>query len=197
MLFLPGINRKMNIYTLLAIAVALSFDTFAVSLTFGVIQSRIKFFKALNVALIMALFQGGFPVAGYFLGSVIHKYASVMDHWVAFVLLAILGGRMVYEGIKGDAANISRDVTKPSIVLAMAIGTSIDAFAVGVSFAFIKTDIWISAAVIGAVTLVASMTAIRIGKLAGPKLGSGVEISGGIILIAIGVKILLEHTIFA
>ncbi len=187
----------MDIFTLLALAVGLSFDTFVVSLSFGVVQSRIKFFKALNIALVMALFQGGLPVAGYFLGSVIHQYASMMDHWIAFVLLAILGGRMVYEGIKGDVAVNSRDITKFSIVLAMAIATSIDAFAVGVSFAFIKTDIWIAAVIIGAVTLIASMTAIRIGKSAGPKPGSWVEISGGIILIAIGVRILFEHTILA
>ena len=79
----------------------------------------------------------------------------------------------------------------------MAIGTSIDAFAVGVSFAFLKADIWVSAVIIGAVTLLASMVAIRIGKSAGPKLGPGVEIVGGIILVCIGIKILLEHTLFA
>ena len=92
-------------------------------------------------------------MAGYFLGSIIHEYASSMDHWIAFGLLAILGGRMVYEGIKGDRDSRSRDITKPAIVLAMAIGTSIDAFAIGVSFAFLKADIWVSAVIIGAVTL--------------------------------------------
>lgn len=187
----------MGLYTLLAIAVGLSFDTFAVSLTFGVVQSQIKFFKALSVAFIMALFQGGLPVAGFFLGSLISRYASAMDHWVAFILLAILGGRMIYEGIRDNKTGNLHNIMKPSIVFAMAIGTSIDAFAVGVSFAFLKADIWFSAVIIGGVTFVASMIAIRIGKSAGPKLGSGVEILGGVILIAIGVKILLDHTFFA
>ena len=183
----------MDYITLVGIALGLSFDTFAVSLSCGVIQSRIRFSEAMRIAFVLALFQGALPVLGYFLGSAVSSYIARFDHWVAFTLLVFLGARMIMEGIKKDCNKPLQDFRKMPVLLTMAIGTSIDAFAVGISFAFLQVRIWSAGLIIGIVTFLASMTAIRIGKSAGSRLGSHVEIAGGIILAAIGVKILIEH----
>ena len=186
----------MDFITILAVALGLSFDTFALSLSFGVVKSKILFWQAVRVAMVMAIFQAGFLVTGYFLGSVISDFIKAADHWIALLLLSFLGIRMIIEGIRRKDDDEVRDYTKPLTLVATAIGTSIDAFAVGISFALLEIKIWISGILIGAVTFLASMTAIRIGKSAGKRLGRNVEIIGGLILIAIGVKIFLEH-IFA
>ena len=183
----------MDFITILAVALGLSFDTFAVSLSFGVVKNKIVFWQAVRVAMVLAIFQAGFLVIGYFLGSVISDIMKAADHWVALGLLSFLGIRMIIEGIRRKDNDEVRDYTKPLTLVATAIGTSIDAFAVGISFALLEIKIWISGILIGAVTFLASMTAIRIGKSAGKKLGRNVEIIGGLILIAIGVKIFLEH----
>ena len=183
----------MDYITLIGIALGLCFDTFAVSLSCGVVQSRIRFTEAIRIAFILALFQGAMPVLGYFLGSTVSHYVERFDHWVAFGLLFFLGGRMVFEGLKKSEDKVVRDFRKLPALITVATGTSIDAFAVGISFAFLNINIWSAGLVIGTVTFLASMTAIRIGKSAGKHLGSRVEIIGGLILVAIGVKILLEH----
>jgi len=183
----------MDIITLLAIALGLSFDTFAVSLTCGVADVRILFRTALRVAFIMAFFQGAFTVAGFFAGSVISDAVNSVDHWIAFVLLCFLGGRMIVNGLWAKENEGGSDLISLPSIVTMAVGTSIDALAVGVSFALLSINIWIAGFLIAAVTFIASMIAIRIGKSAGKRLGPRVEIIGGIILIAIGVKILIEH----
>lgn len=185
----------MGIYTLLALAVSLSFDTFAVSLSCGIIKSRISFMQSVRIALVMGIFQGGLPVAGYFIGSIVSGYLEVVDHWIAFALLAFMGGKMIIEGLRADPDCEPRDITRLRVLMAMALGTSIDAFAIGVSLAFLSTGIWISALVIGGITFMASMIAIRIGKSAGRKFGPRIEIAGGIILVLIGIKIVIEHTL--
>jgi len=184
----------MDFITIVAVALGLSFDTFAVSLSYGVVRNRIIFRDAIWFGLLMAFSQSGFLVAGYFLGSLVSDFMKTADHWVALILLAILGIRMIISGMKEDVGKRNRnDIDSLTARLSMAIGTSIDAFAVGISFAFLSIKIWYSAVIIGAVTFLASMTAIRIGKSAGTRLGSKVEIIGGLILIAIGLKIFLEH----
>lgn len=187
----------MDYITLLGIAVGLSFDTFAVSLSCGVVKSKISFNEALRIAFTMALFQGGLPVLGYFLGTTVTDYVKNFDHWIAFGLLLVLSAVMIIGGLKKEEDKPVRDFRKLSVLLAMAAGTSVDAMAVGISFAFLKMNIWISGLIIGTVTFFASMIAIRIGKTAGKHLGSRVEILGGIILAAIGIKILLEHLMAA
>ena len=183
----------MDFFTILAIAIGLSFDTFAVSLSYGVIRRSIIFRQAARVAIVLAIFQGGLTVAGYFLGSIISSALKSADHWIALVLLAFLGIKMIVEGIKRTNNEESKDFASSMVLITIAIGTSIDAFAVGVSFALLNVKIWESGVLIGIVTFLASMTAIRIGKSAGERLGNKVEILGGLILIAIGVKIFLEH----
>ena len=187
----------MDNITILAIALGLSFDTFAVSLSFGVVKNKILFLQAAVVAFVMAFFQGGLTVLGYFLGSVIAEWVKAADHWIALVLLGFLGIKMINEGMGKKENEEAKDFSSVLSLITLAIGTSIDAFAVGISFAFLNVKIWCSGMIIGGVTFLASMIAIRIGKTAGEKLGSKVEIIGGIILVAIGVKIFLEHTLGA
>jgi putative Mn2+ efflux pump MntP len=183
----------MDYFTITAIALGLSFDTFAVSLTYGVMRNQILFRQAARIAVVLALFQGGLTIAGYFLGSLISEPLRSTDHWIALGLLTFLGSKMVIEGLRRKKDEEVKDYSNTLALVTVAVSTSIDAFAVGVSFAFLNVMIWISGFIIGAVTFIASMTAIRIGKSAGKHLGQRVEILGGIILISIGLKIFLEH----
>jgi putative Mn2+ efflux pump MntP len=183
----------MDYLTIFIIALGLSFDTFAVSLSYGVIRSGILFRQASWIAIVLALFQGGLTIAGYFLGSIISDALKATDHWVALGLLGFLGAKMIFEGLKKTTTDEPKDYTSNFVLVTIALGTSIDAFAVGISFAILDVRIWEAGSVIGAVTFLASMTAIRIGKSAGARLGNKVEIIGGLMLITIGLKIFLEH----
>lgn len=187
----------MDFITIVAVAFGLSFDTFAVSLSYGVIQNKILFRQASLFASVMACFQAGLLVIGYFLGSFISDIIKTADHWIALGLLSLLGVRMIMEGMKKGETSEVKDYSKPLVMITIAIGTSIDALAVGISFALLDIRIWYSAVIIGVVTFLASMTAIRIGKSAGERLGNRVEILGGLILIGIGIKIFLEHILGA
>jgi putative Mn2+ efflux pump MntP len=183
----------MDFYTILAIALGLSLDTFAVSLSYGVIRNRILFRQASWVAVVLAVFQGGLTIAGYFLGEIFSDELKAADYWVAFGLLSFLGIKMIIEGLKRTNGEDTKDYNSLAILLTIALGTSIDAFAVGISFALLEVMIWQAGILIAIVTFLASMTAIRIGKSAGERLGNKVEIIGGVILIAIGLKIFIEH----
>jgi len=183
----------MDYFTILAIALGLSFDTFAVSLSYGAIRNGIIFRQATWVAAVLAIFQGGLTITGYFLGTIISDELKASDHWIALGLLSFLGIRMIVEGLKKTKEEGIKDFSSLVVLLTIALGTSIDAFAVGISFALLNVKIWEAGILIGAVTFLASMTAIRIGKSAGERLGNKVEIFGGLILIAIGLKIFLEH----
>ena len=187
----------MDFLTIILVALGLSFDTFAVSLSFGVVRNKILFLQAVRVATVLAIFQAGLLVIGYFLGSIVSDFIKASDHWIALGLLSFLGIRMIIEGIRRKDDDEIRDYTKAKELLTVAVGTSIDAFAVGISFALLNIRIWYSGIIIGIVTFLASMTAIRIGKSAGSRLGNKVELIGGIILIAIGIRIFLEHTLGA
>ena len=185
----------MDSFTIIAIALGLSFDTFAVSLSYGVIRSGVLFRQASVVAFVLALFQGGLTVLGYFPGSFISVALKATDHWIALGLLGFLGIKMLIEGLKKHKDEETRDLNKALVLFTIALGTSIDAFAVGISFALLSVAIWQAGIIIGAVTFLASMTAIRIGKSAGERLGNKVEIVGGLILIGIGLKIFIEHMV--
>lgn len=193
MLYLPLYKCVMDYFTIIAIALGLSFDTFAVSLSYGVVRNGVLFRQATVVAIVLALFQGGLTVAGYFLGSFISEFLKATDHWIALALLGFLGVKMIIEGLKKHKDEEARDLNKTLVLITIALGTSIDAFAVGISFALLNVAIWQAGFIIGTVTFFASMTAIRIGKSAGERLGNKVEIIGGLILIAIGIKIVIEH----
>lgn len=183
----------MDFITILAIALGLSFDTFAASIVFGITYSRISLAHAIRVAMVMALFQGGLTVTGFFAGTIVSEPLKLLDHWIALILLLIIGLRMISGGLKKKSPVKARDYTRTPELVAIALGTSIDAAAVGLSFALLQARIWFSGAVISIVTFLASMIAIKIGKSAGEKTGKYAEIIGGIILIVIGIRIFAEH----
>jgi putative Mn2+ efflux pump MntP len=187
----------MDFFTIIAVALGLSFDTFAVSLSYGIVRNRILFLQAVRIALVLAAFQAGLLVTGYFLASLISESIKAADHWVALILLSFLGIKMIVEGFREKDTDGLKKQNDHLTLITIGIGTSIDAFAVGISFALLEIRIWFSGIIIGAVTFLASMAAIRIGKSAGNRLGSKVELAGGLILIAIGVKIFLEHVLAA
>lgn len=187
----------MSIWEILLIGLGVSADAFAVSMCKGVEMKKF----ILKYALLIALFFGGFqmlmPLIGWGAGSLFQKYITSVDHWIAFGLLLILGGKMIYDGIF-DKDKKEEGEEKPLqlglvTLLVMAVATSIDALAVGVTFAFLSVNIWLAISVIGATTFTFSLIGVGIGVKVGDKFKNKAEILGGVILILLGVKILLEH----
>ncbi len=183
----------MGFITLFLIAIGLNFDSFAVSITTGLLANNIRFWQATKVAATLALFQALMPVLGWFIGSQLKNFIMNYDHWLAFGLLSIVGIRMIVESLKKPEMRESFDPFKPTMLIGMAIATSIDALVVGVTFAFINVNILLSVGVIGLTTYLVAMLGMLFGKKAGQWFGKKMEIVGGIILILIGVKILIEH----
>jgi manganese efflux pump family protein len=182
----------MQIWELFLIAIGLSFDTFAVSVSTGLTVSHIKFFPAVKIALILAIFQSMMPFIGWVGGMQIQKYIIDYDHWIAFGLLSVLGTKMIIESFK-NAEEKKFNPLLLSVIIVMAIATSIDALVVGISFAFINTNIYIAMLIIGAITFLVAMLGMLLGKNVNSKFGKRAEILGGLILIGIGIKILLNH----
>lgn len=183
----------MGIITILLIAFGLSFDTFAVSVSSGLILKKINFLNATKIAFVLAFFQGLMPLLGWLIGSGLKKYMMAYDHWIAFILLLVLGLKMIYESFENGEERQSINPMRLTVMVSMAIATSIDALIVGLSFAFFEVNIFITVFLIGAVTFIVSMLGLLFGKKAGARLGKRMEIVGGLILIAIGLKILIEH----
>jgi len=184
----------MEILTILLIAISLSFDTFAVSVSSGLILKKIDFFNATKIAITLALFQAAMPVIGWLAGSGIKSYAENFDHWLAFGILALLGGKMIYESFKTDPEDRNFNPLDFKVMVGMAIATSIDALVVGFSFALLNYKIAISVGIIGVVTYIVAMLGMLFGKKIGSRMGRRMEILGGIMLILIGLKIVLEHS---
>ncbi len=183
----------MDFITIFLIAIGLSFDTFAVSVTTGLTISHIRFWQGIRIAIILAFFQALMPFIGWLIGKQVENLISNYDHWIAFGLLSILGIKMIYESFSKDEENKKFNPLIIWVVIGMAVATSIDALVVGVSFAFIEINIYWSLLIIGFVTFLVSMIGMLLGKKVGSKLGKRMEIIGGIILIGIGLKILLSH----
>lgn len=183
----------MDYITLFLIAIGLSFDTFAVSVSTGLILKKIKFQQALKVAFVLAFLQSLMPLMGWFAGKQISQYIGNFDHWIAFVLLSILGIKMIIESYKSEENDKNFNPLKFIVLLGIGIATSIDALVVGISFAFLQTNIWNAILIIGMVTFLVAMLGMLFGKKIGSKFGKRIEIMGGLILISIGLKILLGH----
>lgn len=147
----------------------------------------------MKIAFVLAFFQGVMPMIGWLIGSGVKEYMMAYDHWIAFILLMALGIKMIYESFRHDEYRQAYNPMRLGVMVSMAIATSIDALIVGLSFAFIEVNIFITVFLIGTVTFIVSMLGILFGKKAGASLGPRMEIVGGLILIAIGLKILLEH----
>lgn len=178
--------------TLLILAVALAMDSVAVSIAIGSKYKDLLISKALFAAAVFGFFQGAMPIAGYFIGISFADYVQAYDHWIAFVLLVGLGGKMLYEAYQNEFDDEVTDLSTKTLIT-LAIATSIDAMAIGVTFAFLQTDILTAASVIALVTFVLCVIAVYIGKKLGSLLESKAEMIGGIILIGLGCKILIEH----
>lgn len=181
----------MTLLELVLIAVGLSMDAFAVAICKGLAMPKISYKQATLIAIFFGGFQGLMPLIGWALGTGFEKYVTPIDHWVAFVLLAFIGGKMVYEAIRGEEEDCNCFSIKELFVLAIA--TSIDALAVGIAFAIDDINIWVAILIIGITTFVLSAIGVLIGHKFGSVYKSKAELAGGIILILIGVKILLEH----
>jgi len=184
----------MDLLTVFFLAIGLSFDSFAISIMSGLSIPRIQFFQAARFAFLLALFQGLMPVIGWLLQHSVRDYIEPVDHWIAFGILSLIGGKMIIENLfKKEEDKKIKDPLKFRVAVVLAIATSIDALAVGFSFGVIYEHIITVVIIIGIVTFIASMTGVLIGKRTGPKINKYAEILGGIILFSIGVKILIEH----
>lgn len=185
----------MSFITILLIAIGLSMDSLAVSISGGICMKPFCIRKSLKMALVMGGFQGGMTWLGWAMGIHFSSYITSFDHWIAFILLGYLGGKMIYESFKQEENSPISFSNK--MLLTLGIATSIDALAVGVSMAFLKTDIWFPASVIAFTTFFLSFTGVLCGFRFGRIKGLKVELLGGLILIAIGIKILIEHTLMS
>lgn len=184
----------MNFATILFIAIGLSMDSLAVSISSGIYMKTFCLKKSLKMALTMGGFQGGMMWIGWAAGSRFSRHITDFDHWIAFILLGYLGGKMLFGKPKEqeDGAPL---LFSNRMLIAAGVATSIDALAVGVSMAFLNTDIWFPASVIALTTFLLSLGGVAGGCRFGRLRGIRVEPIGGLILIAIGIKILVEHTL--
>lgn len=186
----------MSFVEILLIGIGLSMDAFSVSICKGLTTKKFSWKIALTCGIWFGFFQALMPVIGYFLGAQFQQYIEAFDHWIAFGLLFLIGANMIREALAekdSDDSVIARNDTPVKTMLLLAIATSIDALAVGISFACIQVKIWSSVLIIGVTTFLFSIIGVKIGNVFGSKYEKSAEIIGGIILILIGLKILLEH----
>ena len=181
----------MSILELVLIAIGLAMDAFAVSICKGLSLKKMEWNKALLCGGFFGGFQALMPLIGYALGSSFQEMIESIDHWIAFVLLAIIGGSMIRDALR-DEEDVKEGFDFKTMIV-LAISTSIDALAVGVGFAFLKVNIWMSVAIIGIITFILSAIGVKVGSVFGTKFKNKAELAGGVILILIGFKILLEH----
>ena len=183
----------MSLPELFILAVALSMDAFAVAICIGLTLPKATVKSAVIVGAYFGIFQAVMPLAGYLVASMFADKIVAYDHWIAFALLCFLGGKMIYESFNKEDSTTTGTSLSPAKMLPLAIATSIDALAVGVSLAFLRSAIVPAVIFIGIVTFALSMAAVKIGNVFGTRFKSKAELAGGIILVLIGVKILLEH----
>ncbi|MGO5051176.1 manganese efflux pump MntP [Lachnospiraceae bacterium LCP25S3_G4] len=185
----------MNIIELFIIAVGLSMDAFAVSICKGLAMKRCTWKKACIVGLYFGVFQAGMPLIGYALGSQFKTIITSIDHWIAFILLSIIGLNMIKEArtVGCDECETKEEALDIKTMLGLAVATSIDALAVGVTFAFLEVQIVPAVSFIGIITFTLSVAGVKIGHVFGTQYKTKAEWAGGIILLLMGFKILLEH----
>ena len=183
----------MEFLTVFLLAIGLSFDSFAVSVCSGLNLPHIRFFQAAKIAIFLALFQAFMPLVGWLVGNSIKSIIEPVDHWIAFGLLSLIGGKMIIESFIDSEAREIKNPLDIKVILTLSVAISIDALAVGFSFATLLSKILVAVFIIGLVTFIASMLGILLGKKTGPKINRYAEVLGGLILLFIGVKILIEH----
>lgn len=179
-------------FTLFILAVGLSMDAFAVAICKGLAMKKMSWKNAVIVGLWFGGFQALMPAIGYFLGVQFADKITAIDHWIAFVLLALIGGNMVREALSKEEEEASASMDVKTMFI-MAVATSIDALAVGITFAFLDQNMPVAVSLIGVTTFLLSMAGVKIGSVFGAKYKAKAEFAGGLILILLGLKILLEH----
>ena len=187
----------MGFIELLLVGVGLSMDAFAVSICKGLGMKRLNMKQALVIGLFFGGFQALMPFLGWALGTQLADFITPIDHWIAFILLAVIGGKMLFDAFRGGEEEEAGEATDAKLdmkeLLMLAIATSIDALAVGITFAFLGVDIVSAIVVIGLTTFVISVAGVAVGHAFGARYEKGATIVGGVVLILIGLKILLEH----
>lgn len=184
----------MSLFEILVIAIGVSMDAFAVAICKGLSVSKLRPSHALKTGLWFGGFQALMPLIGYYAGVRFADVVSSVDHWIAFILLGFIGANMIKESLSCEEESHDSDFSFKTM-LAMAVATSIDALAVGVSFAFLRVRIWMAVLIIGLMTALFSIAGVRIGNIFGSRYKSLAELVGGVILLLMGVKILIEHTL--
>lgn len=186
----------MSFPELILIGIGLAMDAFAVSVSKGLSMRTVNYKAGVIIALAFGIFQAGMPVLGWLLAVRFERYIAAVDHWIAFGLLLLIGIKAIVEAVKDrkkEEEEVPEYVLKWGELLILAVATSIDALAVGISLAVLNVNIWSAAGIIGIITLILSFLGVLIGNRFGVRFKRKAEIAGGIILILIGVKILLEH----
>ena len=184
----------MQFLNITAIAIALAMDAFAVSIASSVIIGKVSKRQIFRLSFHFGLFQAMMPVIGWLAGRSVQEYIAQWDHWIAFGLLLFIGSKAIYESSNRDDSNGQRsDPSKGFSLVLLSTATSIDALAVGLSFAVLDVTIWYPSLIIGVITAVLSLIGVLLGSRLGRKFGKRMEIIGGIVLIIIGLKILIEH----
>ena len=182
----------MDLLDIVLIGVGLAMDAFAVSVCKGLTMSRQDWGKTLIIAGYFAVFQMLMPLLGYLVGMRFSEFVRSVDHWIAFILLGLIGGNMIRESFQEEEGKMTDDVSFRTM-LPLAVATSIDALATGITFAFMRVDLWLSIGIIGLITFGMCTAGVPLGRAVGKKLEKRAELAGGIVLILIGTKILLEH----
>ena len=183
----------MDIVSIIFIAFGLAMDAFAVSISGGLAMKQLKIGKALKIAVFFGSFQAIMPVLGWLVGLNFRNLIASFDHWVVFGILSFIGGKMIYDAVKIESNKDKIDHTAMYVLLMLSVATSIDALAVGVSFAFLNISIITPIIIIGIITFFLSFLGVFIGHRLGHFFEKKIEIVGGLILIGIGIKILIEH----
>jgi manganese efflux pump family protein len=188
---------KMNmIIEILLISIGLAMDAFAVSITSGITIQKMKLGHAFMISAFFGFFQALMPLLGWALGFSFRTYIQSVDHWIAFILLGFIGTKMIIDS-RSDEKDDSFNPLNVYILFTLSIATSIDALAVGITFSFLDIQIWYTSTIIGLITFVICLIGTKIGKTYRHLLEDKVEVFGGLILIAIGIKILVQHLFFS
>lgn len=182
----------MGLVELIILSGGLAMDAFAVSICKGLAMKKMKWKNAIIIGLYFGIFQAIMPLIGYLLGVSFQSAITSIDHWVAFVLLVGIGANMIREAISKEKEE-ANDSIKIKDMLILAIATSIDALAIGITFAFLEVNITLAVSLIGIITFIISVIGVKIGNIFGDKYERKAELAGGIILIGLGIKILIEH----
>ena len=186
----------MSIIEIALIGVGLAMDAFAVSICKGLAMRRMNYKKAVIIAAFFGVFQALMPALGYVLGTTFANKIAAIDHWIAFILLALIGANMIKEALSSDDDECQDDSLRLGDLIMLSIATSVDALAVGITFAFFNVSLLLSVSMIGIITFIICVIGVKVGNVFGEKYKSKAELAGGLILIVMGAKILIDHLFF-